>query len=132
MGHAGWKALQPAMLPAHPPGITLSSFSAPGIAAYLPCPPACLQVLELDPGNAAAERVVKRLLLVVTDRREKLKDEMMGECAIMWCCARSFAGLLSLPASSSTATAAVCAAPAACAAASQLTAISRPPTLQAS
>ena len=36
------------------------------------------QVLELDPGNAVALKTVERLLPVVTERREKLKEEMMG------------------------------------------------------
>jgi hypothetical protein len=35
-------------------------------------------VLELEPGNSAAGQVAKRLTPVVVERREKLKDEMMG------------------------------------------------------
>lgn len=37
-----------------------------------------VQVLELEPGNAVADGMVKRLTPVVNERREKLKDEMMG------------------------------------------------------
>jgi hypothetical protein len=37
-----------------------------------------MQVLELDPGNAAATSAVKRLTPPVTERREKLKEEMLG------------------------------------------------------
>ncbi len=37
------------------------------------------QVLELDPGNAIAQKSVQRLTPIVEERREKLKEEMMGE-----------------------------------------------------
>lgn len=37
-----------------------------------------MQVLELDPGNAAAASAVKRLTPTVMERREKLKEEMLG------------------------------------------------------
>lgn len=37
------------------------------------------KVLELEPGNSAAGQVAKRLTPVVVERREKLKDEMMGK-----------------------------------------------------
>lgn len=38
----------------------------------------CVQVLELEPGNSIADKAVKRLLPVVEERREKLKEEMVG------------------------------------------------------
>lgn len=38
-------------------------------------------MLELEPANSVAGKVVKRLTPVVMERREKLKDEMMGEGA---------------------------------------------------
>ncbi|PSC68655.1 Tetratricopeptide repeat 1 [Micractinium conductrix] len=37
------------------------------------------KVLELEPGQAVAAATVKRLTPVVEERREKLKDEMMGK-----------------------------------------------------
>ncbi|EFN52759.1 hypothetical protein CHLNCDRAFT_26451, partial [Chlorella variabilis] len=37
------------------------------------------KVLELEPANSVAGKVVKRLTPVVMERREKLKDEMMGK-----------------------------------------------------
>jgi len=42
----------------------------------------CVQVLELDPGNAAMSGKVRRLEPIVAERREKMKDEMMGACCI--------------------------------------------------
>ncbi len=38
-----------------------------------------LQVKELDPGNVLAAKTVQRLTPIVEERREKMKDEMMGE-----------------------------------------------------
>ena len=43
-----------------------------------PATPSPRQVLELDPGNAIAQKMVQRLAPVVEERREKLKEEMMG------------------------------------------------------
>ncbi|KAI7841133.1 hypothetical protein COHA_005103 [Chlorella ohadii] len=37
------------------------------------------KVLELDPGNAIAQKSVQRLTPIVEERREKLKEEMMGK-----------------------------------------------------
>lgn len=37
------------------------------------------KVLELDPGNVVAQRTAKRITPAVEERREKLKDEMMGK-----------------------------------------------------
>lgn len=47
-----------------------------GVRASRPPAP---QVLELEPGNSAASKTVQRLEPVVAERREKLKEEMMGE-----------------------------------------------------
>ena len=41
-----------------------------------------LQVLELEPGNPVADRAVQRLTPVVEERREKLKEEMMGALCV--------------------------------------------------
>ena len=41
---------------------------------------AVLQVVELDPGNTAMAAKVRRLEPIVADRREKMKEEMMGAC----------------------------------------------------
>ena len=38
------------------------------------------QIKELDPGNASAGKAVQRLTPIVNERREKMKDEMLGEC----------------------------------------------------
>lgn len=70
-----------------------SSIQAPWGRALAPCSllytpsslPATLplllptQVLELEPGNSVADKAAKRLLPVVEERREKLKEEMFGE-----------------------------------------------------
>ena len=37
-----------------------------------------LQVKELDPDNALATTTVQRLTPVVNERRERMKDEMLG------------------------------------------------------
>lgn len=37
-----------------------------------------MQVLELEPDNSLAKRAVERLEPVVNERREKLKEEMLG------------------------------------------------------
>ena len=37
-----------------------------------------MQVAKLDPGNTSMDRTVKRLTPIVAERREKLKDEMLG------------------------------------------------------
>ena len=39
------------------------------------------QILELDPGNSLASSTVQRLTSVVDERREKMKEEMLGEAA---------------------------------------------------
>ena len=39
------------------------------------------QVKELDPDNPLANKTVQRLTPIVDDRREKMKDEMLGEGA---------------------------------------------------
>ena len=39
-----------------------------------------MQIKELDPGNASAGKAVQRLTPIVNERREKMKDEMLGEC----------------------------------------------------
>lgn len=43
--------------------------------------PSCLQTLELDPGNTVAVAKTARLEPVVAERREKMKDEMIGAAA---------------------------------------------------
>jgi hypothetical protein len=40
---------------------------------------ALMQVKELDPTNALAMKSVQRLTPVVEERREKMKEEMLGE-----------------------------------------------------
>lgn len=55
--------------------------------APLNAPARPAQALELEPGNGAAAAAVKRLTPVVEERREKLKQEMMGAragAAGMW------------------------------------------------
>jgi len=37
------------------------------------------QVKDLDPGNALAKKTIQRLTPIVNERREKMKDEMLGE-----------------------------------------------------
>ena len=47
------------------------------------------QVLELDPGDAAMQKTVKRLEPIVEERREKMKDEMMGAHHLeVMCCSQ--------------------------------------------
>ena len=51
---------------------------------------ACMQIKELDPGNASAGKAVQRLTPIVNERREKMKDEMLGEfdlCRLSSVCA---------------------------------------------
>ena len=38
-----------------------------------------MQIKELDPGNVSAGTAVQRLTPIVNERREKMKDEMLGE-----------------------------------------------------
>lgn len=38
-----------------------------------------VQVVELDPGNALATKTVQRLTPIVEEKREKMKEEMLGE-----------------------------------------------------
>ena len=40
-----------------------------------------MQIKELDPGNASASKNVLRLTPIVNERREKMKNEMLGVCA---------------------------------------------------
>ena len=40
------------------------------------------QVEELDPGNSLAASTVQRLTPIVNERREKMKEEMLGEAAL--------------------------------------------------
>ena len=52
--------------------------------AFLPSHPIVLlphyyQALELEPGNVLATKIVQRLEPTVLERREKLKEEMLGE-----------------------------------------------------
>ena len=42
-----------------------------------------MQTLELDPGNTVAIAKTKRLEPIVTERREKMKDEMMGGFSLL-------------------------------------------------
>ena len=39
-----------------------------------------VQVKELDPDNPLADKTVQRLTPIVNERRERMKDEMLGEC----------------------------------------------------
>ena len=49
-------------------------YDASDIASFL-----CIQIKELDPGNASAGKTVQRLTPIVNERREKMKDEMLGK-----------------------------------------------------
>lgn len=47
-------------------------------SARPPKPCRVRQVLELDPADAAMKKIVKRLEPIVEERREMMKEEMMG------------------------------------------------------
>ena len=41
----------------------------------------CLQLVTLDPSNGSNRAAVRRLKPIVEERREKMKEEMIGEFA---------------------------------------------------
>ena len=42
-----------------------------------------MQIKELDPGNVSAGKAVQRLTPIVNERREKMKDEMLGRSQLL-------------------------------------------------
>jgi hypothetical protein len=75
----GHRALNLANMTKVPQNSILSLFSR-HVACLL------LQTLELDPGNTVSVAKVARLEPVVAERREKMKDEMIGAAACFATC----------------------------------------------